>query len=148
MTLGESITGKSTRTNGYASTKRQSALYTNNPSWNDSRSDLSLPNGDTPSQPRYPHIKDLQAKAELAIKNVDPRIPIKSLLANAEQSAAQVGANVSFKRPDRAYVEYLIGTELLLHTIPEHKDFPSVIGGRQEWQQRYRSLCKVSELIW
>ena len=64
------------------------------------------------------------------------------MLNNARQSTAQVGTNVSFKRPDRAYVEYLISTELLLNVIPKHKDYPSLISKQGDI---YRTLCKVSE---
>ena len=62
------------------------------------------------------------------------------MLNNARQSTAQVGTAVSFKRPDRAYVEYLISTELLLHVIPKHKDYPSLMSKQGEI---YRALCKV-----
>lgn len=62
------------------------------------------------------------------------------MLNNARQSTAQVGTAVSFKRPDRAYVEYLISTELLLNVIPKHKDYPSLISKQGEI---YRALCKV-----
>lgn len=64
------------------------------------------------------------------------------MLNNARQSTAQVGTAVSFKRPDRAYVEYLISTELLLNVIPKHKDYPSLISKQGEI---YRALCKVSK---
>lgn len=99
-------------------------------------------NGGGPERARYPHIKDLQEKADFAVKTIDPRIPIRSLLNNAQQSTRQVGTDVSFKRPDRAYVEYLIGSELLLNVIPQHKDYPSVIANRGEWAQLYRKSCK------
>ena len=65
---------------------------------------------------------------------------IGNMLNNARQSTAQVGTAVSFKRPDRAYVEYLISTELLLHVIPKHKDYPSLMSKQGEI---YRALCKV-----
>ena len=64
------------------------------------------------------------------------------MLNNARQSTVQVGTDVSFKRPDRAYVEYLISTELLLNVIPKHKDYPSLIATQEE---KYRALCKVSK---
>ena len=65
------------------------------------------------------------------------------MLNNARQSTAQVGTAVSFKRPDRAYVEYLISTDLLLNVIPKHKDFPSFISKQEEI---YKALCKVSRI--
>ena len=69
---------------------------------------------------------------------------MRSLLSRAQDSTAQVETYVSFKRPDRAYVEYLIGSELLLNIIPKHKDFPA-LNGRGDWQQIYKSLRKVSD---
>lgn len=74
------------------------------------------------------------------------KLQIRSLLGSAQHSANQVGTDVSFKRPDRAYIEYLISTELLFNIIPKHKDYPSLIASRTESQNIYRSLCKVSDL--
>ena len=62
------------------------------------------------------------------------------MLNNARQSTAQVGTAVTLKRPDRAYVEYLISTDLLLNVIPKNKDYPSLMSKQGEI---YRALCKV-----
>ena len=70
---------------------------------------------------------------------------IRSLLNLAQQSTGQVETDVSFKRPDRAYVEYLVSSELLLNVIPKHKDYPAVNSGGGDWQQIYKSLRKVSD---
>ncbi|CAF9902848.1 MAG: ubiquitin-specific protease doa4 [Alectoria fallacina] len=95
-----------------------------------------------PLNARFPHIKDLQGKANASVRNIDPRMPIRSLLSRAQQSTVQVGTDVSFKRPDRAYVEYLVSSELLLNIIPKHKDFPTVNSGRGDLKQIYKSLRK------
>lgn len=95
-----------------------------------------------PSNARFSHIKDLQGKANASVRNIDPRMPLRSLLSLAQQSTGQVGTDVSFKRPDRAYVEYLVSSELLLNIIPKHKDFPTANSGRGDWQQIYKSLRK------
>jgi len=121
---------------------RHSAVYSSITSWSSSPNVNAGANGSGPCTARYPHIKDLQEKADIAVKTIDRRIPIRSLLSNAQQSTTQVGTDVSFKRPDRAYVEYLIGSELLLNVIPKHKDFPSVIANRGDWAQLYRTSCK------
>lgn len=91
---------------------------------------------------RYPHIKDLQQRADVAVRTKDPHIPIRSLLHNAQEAIMKVGTDVSFKWPDRAYVEYLIGSDLLVNVIPHHKDFPLVLVHQGEWAQNYRKACK------
>lgn len=72
---------------------------------------------------------------------------IRTLLSRAQQSVNQANTDVTFKRPDRAYVEYLISSEILLNVIPHHKDYPVLISDRGEWSQIYKSLCKVSRSI-
>lgn len=72
---------------------------------------------------------------------------IRTLLGRAQQSVNQANTDVTFKRPDRAYVEYLISSEILLHIIPRHKDYPVLNSDRGEWGRIYRSLCKVSHFI-
>ena len=74
MTVGSPVNGRvSNRSNV---SHRQSTAYYTNPHWNDSQPNLLLPNQDAPIQAKYPHIKDLQAKADGAVKNIDPRIPV------------------------------------------------------------------------
>lgn len=74
MTVGEPTNGHVVpRVNGYSS-NRQSAVYLSTPSWEDGRS--SGAGGDGPLTARYPHIKDLQEKAEQAVRNIDPHIPV------------------------------------------------------------------------
>lgn len=68
---------------------------------------------------------------------------IRTLLGRAKQSVNQAITDVDFKRQDRAYVEYLISSEILLNIIPRHKDYP-VLTDRGEWGRIYKSLCKVS----
>lgn len=72
---------------------------------------------------------------------------IRTLLSRAQQSVNQANTDVTFKRPDRAYVEYLISSEILLNFIPHHKDYPVLISDRGEWSQTYKSLCRVSQSI-
>ncbi|KAL8909490.1 MAG: hypothetical protein Q9207_000170 [Kuettlingeria erythrocarpa] len=95
-------------------------------------------------QPRFPHIKDLQAKADPG-QAFNPYTPIRTLLEQAQQSASQANASVSFGRPDRAYVEYLRSSNILLEIIPRHKDFPTLSSDREGWRTTYRSLCKQND---
>ncbi|KAL9613389.1 MAG: hypothetical protein Q9167_002092 [Letrouitia subvulpina] len=96
------------------------------------------------SQARFPHIRDLQAKATTA-QSFGPHTPIGTLLKYARQSANQAASNVSFKRPDLAYVEYLSSSTILLELIPRHKDYPALQGDREEWARSYKSLCKQND---
>ena len=78
MTLGNPGNGKAfPQVNGYSSSNRHSAVYLNNPGWNGSQTNLSPSNREGSVRARYPHIKDLQAKADIAVKNIDPRIPVR-----------------------------------------------------------------------
>lgn len=127
--------------NAYVPSNRQSAVYPSSPSWADSQRTNSSVNVSAPLNARFPHIKDLQGKANASVRNIDPHMPIRSLLSRAQESTGQVDTCVSFKRPDRAYVEYLVSSELLLNVIPKHKDFPT-FNDRVDSQQIYKSLRK------
>lgn len=102
-------------------------------------------NGILPMASPYPHIKELQARAEAATPKALFLTPIRTLLSRAQQSVNQANTDVTFKRPDRAYVEYLISSEILLNVIPHHKDYPVLISDRGEWSQIYKSLCRKSD---
>ncbi|KAL8719388.1 MAG: hypothetical protein Q9225_003593 [Loekoesia sp. 1 TL-2023] len=95
-------------------------------------------------QPRFPHIKDLQAKANLG-HGFNPLTPIRTLLEQAQQSASQANASISFSKPDRAYVEYLRSSNILLEIIPHHKDYPTLSTDREGWRTTYRHLCKQND---
>ena len=157
------------QSHGYARSNPQSAIYTSPAVWLGDQGVPISTNGKGAAKARFPHIKDLQGKANAAIKNTNPRLPVRqyppcrfatreqitisaqadcvkihSLLSLAQQSANQVGIDVSFKRQDRAYVEYLVSSELLLNAIPKHKDYPSLISDGGERHRVYKTLRKVS----
>ena len=77
MTLGDSESGQPfTYANGYTPSNRQSAIESNTPNWEDGQQ--QRPDTDRTGFPtnRFPHIKDLQQKATMAVKNIDPHIPV------------------------------------------------------------------------
>ncbi|KAL8757301.1 MAG: hypothetical protein Q9199_002327 [Rusavskia elegans] len=117
----------------YPSISQQSPAYSNGHGYK------------TPSSnPRYPHIKDLQAKAESA-HNFSGFTPIRTLLEQAQQSANQANANITFGKQDRAYVEYLLSSNILLEVIPRHKDYPTLSADREGWRITYNNLCKQND---
>ncbi len=71
---------------------------------------------------------------------------ISKLVQCAKDSAGQAIANVSFKRPDLAYVEYLVSLEILLNIIPHHQSYASLVDHREKGRL-YSSLCKVSQFL-
>ncbi|KAL8833838.1 MAG: hypothetical protein Q9170_004060 [Blastenia crenularia] len=95
-------------------------------------------------KPRFSHIKDLQARASLG-HGFNPLMPIRSLLEQAQQSASQANACISFGRPDRAYVEYLRSSNILLEIIPRHKDYPTLSSDRGGWRTAYKHLCQQND---
>ena len=70
---------------------------------------------------------------------------VRKLLADAEEAAKRVTTDVTFKRPDKAYIEYIVCSELLLHIIPKNKDYTALKSERGESHRKYQNLCKVSE---
>ncbi|KAL8731721.1 MAG: hypothetical protein Q9181_004189 [Wetmoreana brouardii] len=77
--------------------------------------------------------------------NFDRLTPIRTLLEQAQQSANQANASISFGRPDRAYVEYLLSSSILLEIIPRHKDYPMLKSDREGWRMTYSNLCKQND---
>ena len=69
---------------------------------------------------------------------------VRKLFDQADEAAKRVTTDVGFRRQDRAYVEYIVCSEILLNIIPKHKDYSAITSDRGEWQRRYRALCKVS----
>ena len=77
MTVGDSVRGQPfTYDNGYTPSNRQSAIDSNVPNWADGQQ--QRPDADRTGRPaaRFLHIKDLQQKARMAVKNIDPHIPV------------------------------------------------------------------------
>ena len=75
---------------------------------------------------------------------------VRKLLDLAEGAIKRVLNDVSYKRPDRAYVEYLVGSEILLNIIPKHqKKYTSVDSDKDkaEFQRRFTPLREVSTLF-
>lgn len=75
-------------------------------------------------------------------------LQIRTLLEQAQQSANQANANITFGKQDRAYVEYLLSSNILLEVIPRHKDYPTLSADREGWRITYNNLCKVCSLYY
>lgn len=65
-----------TQANGFDRSDRQSSVYSDNSSRAGSQRDVDLGNGDLRPRPRYPHVKDLQAKADAAHDFVGIHTPV------------------------------------------------------------------------
>ena len=71
----------------------------------------------------------------------------RKLLDYAENAITRVANDVSYKRPDRAYVEYLVASEILLNILPHHqRKYTSVDSEKDkgEFQRRLTRLREVS----
>jgi len=69
------------------------------------------------------------------------------LLERAHQSARKAQTDIEFKRLDRAYVEWLVSSDVLLEVIPRHRGYPDLNTSRGDQLNRYRALYKVSNPI-
>ncbi|KAI9805958.1 MAG: hypothetical protein M1825_000572 [Sarcosagium campestre] len=87
----------------------------------------------------FPHVDDLVARA---VPRVDVNVPMRTLLNYADSSAKQADTHLDFNRPDLAYVEYLLASNILVHLIPRHKDFPALSQGRGDLWRINTSLKK------
>ena len=72
------------------------------------------------------------------------RTQISTLLGKAEQCAKKADTEIAVKRIDRAYVEYLTCSEILLNIIPRHGAYPDLHSSRKDLSLKYRTLRKVS----
>ena len=70
-------------------------------------------------------------------------IQIYVLLDIAQQSANKANVEVEFKRPDKAYIEWLMSSDIILNLIPLHKDYQALNRKRGDFHEKYKSLYKV-----
>lgn len=64
------------------------------------------------------------------------------LLNRAQSCIERASEEVTLKRQDKAYVEWLIGSNIISEVIPRHRDYPSMNQERGEQLQVYRALIK------
>ncbi|MCJ1351058.1 MAG: ubiquitin-specific protease doa4 [Icmadophila ericetorum] len=113
--------GASGGPNGYA---YSNGLTTSNrASWAESQGNPASVMDGHVIPPRYPHIKDLQAKA-------------------------QADESVSINSSDKAYVEWLIGSNIVSEVIPRHREYPSMNQERGEQLLAYRALIRSIQAQW
>ena len=68
---------------------------------------------------------------------------MNALIDRAGQCTKNAKINVELKRPDRAYVEWLMSSDIILHIIPLHRNYPELNRQRGDLHQKYRHLIKV-----
>ena len=56
---------------------RQSAVYSTSPSWTNNQRTNSTMSLTGSMNARFPHIKDLQGKANALVRNIDSRMPVR-----------------------------------------------------------------------
>ena len=66
--------------NAYVPSNRHSAVYPSSPSWTDDQRTKSTMNVTGPKNARFPHIKDLQGKANTSVRSIDPHLPVRQVL--------------------------------------------------------------------
>lgn len=69
------------------------------------------------------------------------------MIEMAEQSTKQIDSLLDFRRPDLAYLEYIVASELVFNRIPNCRDAPLVREDRGTRYQRHRSLVKVRVVL-
>ncbi|KAJ5093446.1 hypothetical protein N7456_009307 [Penicillium angulare] len=95
-------------------------------------------NGNTPPQPRYPNIKDLQDQA--ALLNVNENTSLDILLRTASDAIGYAKTLANEERSDEAYVQYLRASEITINVIPHHPDYRTTITQRPGWYKEFAGL--------
>ncbi|KAF4541923.1 Ubiquitin c-terminal [Lasiodiplodia theobromae] len=104
-------------------------------------SGLASQNGAASPTPRaMPHINDLKARAEDRLRSAP--LTVDRMLEMAEQSTMQIDSLLDFRRPDLAYLEYIVASELVFNRIPTSRDAPLVREDRGTRYQRHKGLVK------
>ena len=66
-----------------------------------------------------------------------------SLLKRASDTGRQAILDYELKRFDRAYVERLVSSGILVDIIPQHQEYPFLDRRPNNLLQAYRDLCNV-----
>ncbi|KAF2760187.1 cysteine proteinase [Pseudovirgaria hyperparasitica] len=105
------------------------------------------------------HLADLKAKANKTLaEQAQQHLPVQSqsyrrttrpdlkqlghLLTVAHDSAKQADIFETYRRPDFAYTEFLVASEIILNLVPRHKEYPTLQADRGRFHRLYRELTK------
>lgn len=92
-----------------------------------------------PPSKGYIHLKDL---IHDGLPEFGWDTPLHIQLTEAENYISSAKRSVEFRRPDVAYKEFLRGFEVVVNSIPQHKDYATWTQTNKTWDQRYRDLYK------
>ncbi|MCJ1282457.1 hypothetical protein MMC26_001780 [Xylographa opegraphella] len=129
-------------TNGFARANGTTTKATNRVSWAGGDESSSSIKRKQEKPPRYRHMKDLVAEAREEMRFISNAASIESLLQKAETCASRAEADIDFKRPDKAYVQYLMSSDILVNVIPRNKGYPDLKSRQGNTFVRYRQLYK------
>ena len=68
---------------------------------------------------------------------------MNTLIDRAQKCAKKADADITFKRLDRAYIEWWMSSNIISVLIPRHTGYPDLNQSRGEQLSRYRVLIKV-----
>ncbi|MCJ1397491.1 ubiquitin-specific protease doa4 [Xylographa trunciseda] len=129
-------------TNGFARANGATPKTTNRASWAGSDDSSTSTKRDQRRPPRYRHMKDLVAEAQEEMRYVSNTASIAFLLEKAETYASRAEADIGFKRPDKAYVQHLMSSEILFNVIPRNKGYPEMKSKQGNTFVKHRYLSK------
>ncbi|MCJ1387614.1 ubiquitin-specific protease doa4 [Xylographa bjoerkii] len=129
-------------TNGFARANGTTPKTTSRASWAGRDDSSSHTKRDLRRPPRYRLMKDLVAEAQEEMRYISNAASIDSLLEKAETYASRAEADISFKRPDKAYVQYLMSMEILVEVIPRNKGYPEMQSRQGHTYVKYRYQYK------
>ncbi|MCJ1380054.1 ubiquitin-specific protease doa4 [Xylographa soralifera] len=128
--------------NGIARANGNTPKIVNRASWAGDDGSSGSTKRDQGRPPRYRHMKDLLAEVREEMRYISNAASIDSLLEKAETCANRAKADLSFKRPDKAYVQYLMSLEIVVNVIPRNKGYPDMKSRQGNMFVKYRHLYK------
>lgn len=87
------------------------------------------------------HINDISVVAQGRVDEMK-HFSIGHLVEEAQKSLTSARILLEGRRPDRAYLDYLIALEIIANQIPQHKDYVDFQGNRGEKHRQNRELVK------
>ncbi|MCJ1430918.1 ubiquitin-specific protease doa4 [Xylographa pallens] len=129
-------------TNGFARANGTTPKIADRASWAGGDESTSSTKRNQGRLPRYRPMKDLVAEAREEMRYISNAASIDFLLEKADTCASRAEADIDFKRPDKAYVQYLMSSEILVNVIPRNKGYPEMQSRQGNMFVKYRNLYK------
>ncbi|KAI9863218.1 MAG: ubiquitin-specific protease doa4, partial [Vezdaea acicularis] len=92
------------------------------------------------STSKYPSFDDILDRFHAELENYNAHIPIRILIQECDNREKQSTAFLDFKRPDRAFVDYIVAYEICVNVVPQNQDFSRLKGDQAQLWRQYQDV--------